>query len=56
MHGGGQACTQAPRLLRILERGGGAEDWLGRVCIISSTCRLFMALAKACEAVEVLKC
>lgn len=26
------------------------------VCIIFSTCRLFMALAKACEAAEVLKC
>lgn len=29
--GGGQAYTQAPRLLHILKRGGRVEGWLGRV-------------------------
>lgn len=50
---GGQAYGQAPRLLRILERVGRAEDWLGKVsALLFSTCRVFMALAKAHEAAE----
>lgn len=55
---GGQAFGQAPRLLHILGEGGRTEGWLvGVSAFFSLHCKLFfMALAKACEAAEVLRC
>lgn len=52
----GPSLGQAASLLHTLEEGGRVKGWLVSVCIIFSMLQVFMALAKACEAAEVLKC